>query len=235
MKHLLSPLLVLATISLASLSLANAQQAKVIKVKGQQAIVQFPPGTPPLVGEMLPVGGSAQTEDGAPRGRGSRGHLLGLSGNVSFKSSKTETGSTSTSSNTTSFGVDGRYGWNEEIFEFGPLATLSYSSTTGQSSRTLGAGGFFDFNLVPNRPGTPIVYGVGATASFGQATQTIANQDTTFSLIDVFAGGNIKWFGLSENVAIRGDAGLDYLRTSGNNSTTTDTAFQIRAGLAFYF
>lgn len=215
-------------------NLAHAQQAKVIKVKGQQAIVQFPPGTPPVVGEMLNVGGSAQSEEGGSTGRGSRAHSLAVSGNISFASVKTDK-PVETSSNVTSFEIAGAYGWNQEIFEFGPLVSIGYSSTTGRTGRTLLAGGFFDFNLIPNRPGTPVVYGVGATASFGQDSQTIANVDTTTSLLNFFAGGNVKWFGLSENVAIRGDAGLNYSRNSGNNSTTTEMALQIKAGLAFYF
>ena len=196
--------------------------------------MQFPPGTPPVVGEMLPVGGSAQTEAGTPTGRGSRTHLLSLSGSVVFKSVKTDQ-PVATSNNVTTFDLQGAYGWNQEIFEFGPLAELSYTSTNGISTRVLSAGGFFDFNLVPNRPVTPIVYGVGATGSFGQSSQTVANQDTTFTVMNVFAGGNVKWFGLSENVALRGDAGLNYYRSSGNSSTTTETGLLIRAGLAFYF
>ena len=48
-------------------------------------------------------------------------------------------------------------------------------------------------------------------------------------------GGNLKWFGLADNVALRGDAGFDYARTSGNNQTTTETGLLLKAGLAFYF
>ena len=228
MKHLLSSLLVMASMSVGSLAHA-ASQAKVIKVKGQQAIVQFPPGVPPVVGEMLPVGGSAEVEGGGTSGRGSRAHLLAVAGQISFSNNS------ATSNSTTGFSVQGRYGWNQEIFEFGPLAQISYSSTTGESNRTLVAGGFFDFNLIPNKPGTQIVYGVGATADLGQRSRTLASVDTTYSIFDMFAGGNVKWFGLSENVAIRGDAGFSLARTSINGTNTTDSGLLILGGLSFYF
>lgn len=210
-------------------SLAHAQQAKVIKVKGQQAIVQFPPGTPPVVGEMIPVGGSAVNEGGGTSGRGSRAHLLAVSGQISF------TNNSATSNSTTGFTVQGRYGWNQEIFEFGPLAQIGYTSTTGKSTRTLLGGGFFDFNFIPNKPGVQTVYGVGATADFGQFSETTGSVETSTSLLEIFAGGNIKWFGLSENVALRGDAGFQLARSSVNGANTTNSGLLIMAGLAFYF
>jgi hypothetical protein len=227
MKHLLSSLLVLASMSVASL--AHAQQAKVIKVKGQQAIVQFPNGVPPVVGEMIPVGGSeVQTETGA-KPRGSRAHVLAVAGQIYF------TNNSATSNSTTGFKLRGSYGWNQEIFEFGPLAELDYASTTGQSSRTLLGGGFFDFNFVPNKPGVETVYGVGATADAGQQTTTTGSTDLTSSEFDLFAGANAKWFGLSDNVALRADAGFQMVRTSVNGQATTNSGLQILAGLSFYF
>lgn len=228
MKHLLSSLLVLASMSLASVQ-AHADYAKVIKVKGQQAIVQFPPGTPPVVGEMVPVGDSAQTEGGSHSGRGSRAHLLAVAGSIFF------TNNSATSNSTTGFRLQGRYGWNQEVFEFGPLAELDYSSTTGQSSRTLLGGGFFDFNFVPNKPGIPTIYGVGATADVGQVSTTTGSTDVSSSQFDLFVGGNVKWFGLSENVALRGDAGFSMSRTSVNGTATTNSGLLIQGGLAFYF
>lgn len=225
MKQLLSSLLVITSLA----SFAHAQQAKVIKVKGQQAIVQFPPGTPPVVGEMIPVGGEAQTESGAHTGRGSRAHYLAAGGTIYF------TNNSATSNSTTGFTLDGRYGWNQEIFEFGPLVTIAYESTTGSSSRKLAAGGFFDFNLVANKPGVPTVYGVGAYADFGQSSTTTGSTDQTSSLVDVFVGGNVKWFGLADNVALRGDAGFSLGRSSINGQATTNSGLLIKGALAFYF
>jgi hypothetical protein len=227
MKHLLSSLLVLASMSVGSL--AQAQQAKVIKVKGQQAIVQFPNGVAPVIGEMIPVGGEAVSERGEKSSRASREHLLAIIGSIYFFNNS------ATSNSTTGFSAQGRYGWNLETFEFGPLGEIDYSSTTGQSDRTLLGGGFFDFNFVPNKPGNEMIYGVGATADIGQVSSTKASIESTTSQFDLFAGGNLKWFGLSDNVALRGDAGFSMTRTTFNGQNTTISGLLIKGGLAFYF
>lgn len=227
MKHLLSTLLVVASVA----SLSQAQEAKVIKVKGQQAIVQFPNGTAPVVGEMIPVGGEAKTEDGGHRARGSRDHLLALAGEIDF------TNNSATSTSTTTFNIQGRYGWNQEIFEFGPLAGFLYTSTNGLSTRTIYGGGFLDFNFVPNKPGNDFIYGVGVTGDFSQGTTSVSNgSDQTTSYFELFAGGNIKYFGLSENVALRADAGFDFKKNSGlNGQSSNDVGLKILAGIAFYY
>ena len=228
MKHLLSSLLVIATMS--TLSQAHAQQAKIIKVKGQQAIVQFPNGTAPTVGQMIDVGGGGG--DGATSSapmNGRRDHLLGLSASLTAASS-------SAGGSQTNLNFTGRYGWNQAIMEFGPIVNLAYSSTPGRTDRTLGAGGYFDFNFVENRSGVPLVYGVGAELNYGQQTTTIAAVDSSTSLLELFAGGNLKWFGLSDHFALRGDAGLDVFRSTPSTGTaTTLTGLSIKAGLAVYF
>ena len=141
MKHLLSSLLVFAPMLF--VLTAQAQQAKVIKVKGQQAIVQFPAGTAPVVGEMIPVGGSAEVEGGGHTARGSRAHSLSVLGSLSTASVKTEQGGTSISSSKTIFEVSGLYGWNLEIMEFGPLLSLHYDTQAGITNKIFGVGGIF--------------------------------------------------------------------------------------------
>lgn len=219
---------------IASLSFAHfaqAQQAKVIKVKGQQAIVQFPQGVLPTVGQTFDLSGGASgggTLEGAPVRSGTRDHLIGLSTNLSFLSSSAG-GSTST------FNFIGKYGWNMQTIEFGPIATISYVSQTNQTDRTLGAGGFFDFNFVPNVSGQSFIYGVGAEATYSQFVRTLPPGDTSTPILDLIVGGNAKWFGLSDHFALRGDAGLNMQRSSPATGTTTLTGLIIRGGIAVYF
>src|SRR5687768_15285827 len=113
MKHLLIALLVFS-----SGSICFAQQAKVVKVKGQQAIVQFPKGTEPYAGQMIEVGGGgggASSDGGGDTGGGSSGgggggsrkNLLGVSGELSMLSQSPSGGGASVS--TTSLSFAGRY------------------------------------------------------------------------------------------------------------------------------
>lgn len=227
MKHLLSSLLVLTLVLVGSLALAD--QAKVIKVKGQQAIVQFPNGVTPVVGEMLPVGGEAVSESGQRGSRASRKRLVAVVGSIGFFNNSV------TSNSRTTFDFQGRYGWNLEILEFGPLAQINYSSETVFSSRTILGGGFFDFNFKANKPGVELVYGVGGYGDAGQYSQTLAAQDSSYAQYDLFVGGDLKWFGLSDNVALRGDAGFNLQKTSPNGQGTTLSGLLLKAAIAFYF
>ncbi|MES2965356.1 MAG: hypothetical protein V4760_15840 [Bdellovibrionota bacterium] len=223
MKNILMSLLVF-TVG----SVALAQEAKVIKVKGQQAIVTFPSGTKPQVGQTIDLGGGGVSGEAAGVGTGSRNNVLALSGQIAVTNSNSNT--------TTQFAVSGRYGWNQETIEFGPIVTLGYSSSPNLSSRTIAGGGFFDFNFTPNKSGVRGVMGLTADAQFGQdATKVASNPESTSTTMDFFVGGTYKYFGFADNVAIRGDAGLEYDRDTSGSTTTTSTGLKVLLGLAFYY
>jgi hypothetical protein len=224
MKNILMSLLVF-TVG----SVALAQEAKVIKVKGQQAIVTFPSGVKPQVGQTIDLGGGGVTGDAeAGVGTGSRNHTLALSGEFSILNSNSNT--------TTALAVTGRYGWNQETLEFGPIATLGYSSSPNLSSRTIQGGGFFDFNFTPNKSGVRGVMGATADAQFGQVASKVAsNPEVSSTVMEFFVGGVYKYFGFADNVAVRGDAGLQYNRLTSGSTTTTETGLMTRLGLQFYY
>lgn len=180
-----------------------AQQAKVIKVQGRKAIVQFPEDNRPRVGQVLDLSGGAVSIAGESHSSsgpsGPRSMIIGGSGELS---SLTPSGSSTSS---TRLALDARYGWNMGIMEYGAIGTISYYSTTGSSSRKLEAGGFFDYNLVPNVTGTDLVYGGMATAKIGQLGYTAGNAELSGTLMTLEFGGQLKWFPLGNNVAVRGD------------------------------
>jgi len=219
----------MAAVSLSFTSSAQAQ--RIIKVKGQQAIVQFPPGITPTVGETLSTGGSsAPVDNGAgSHGSGSRDHSLTLLVNDLGVYSSSAGGSR------TIFDLSGSYGWNMHTMEFGPIVTINYVSKPGETDRTLTGGGFFDFNFVPNVVGQSLIYGVGAQAQFGQTTMTIGSFDNSFTALELGLMGTVKWFGLSDHVCLRADAGFDMQRSGTSSGTTTLTGLLVRGGLAGYF
>lgn len=214
---------------------AFAQTAKVIKVSGKKAIVQFPDDSRPRVGQTFDLSGGGGSMEGGSAGggggggTGSRAMIVG--GSAEF-SSLTPSGS---STSTTRFSADARYGWNAGQMEYGALGALTFQSSTGTSARLLQAGGFFDYNLVPNTPGTEIVYGAMALGKFGQISSTVGNLEFSGTVMTIEVGGQLKWFPLGNTVAIRGD--LLYRMESASDSIRSSASSGIvaKGGLYVYF
>jgi hypothetical protein len=182
----------------------------------------------PQVGEYIKVGDDIHLDD-ASGSAGSRDYLLAASTSLSFKNNS------STGKSNNHFDISGRFGWNLIEMEMGPLAALTYDSGDLSSTTSVLVGGFFDYNLVPNKPGVQMVYGVGGEASIGQASNSASSIST--SIFDFFVGGFIKYWTLKNSVALRGDAGFDYYRTAQSNSSTATSisGIVIKGGLAVYF
>jgi hypothetical protein len=207
---------------------AFAQKAKIIKVKGQQAIVQFPTGARPEVGQILTL--DEGDEKFSPQvDATARQQIIGGSANLSFLNNSLN------SRSTTDFGFSGRYGWNMVQIEYGPTVVFDYSTTDSNSSRTIEAGGFFDYNLVPNKTGTVLVYGAGGELEYGQTSTTVSSSTSTNTLFHFFAGGQLKWFPIKDSIAIRGDAGFDSSATTSTSTTVTISGLLLKGGLYIYF
>ena len=179
---------------------ASAQQAKVVKVQGKKAIVQFPDDARPRVGQIIELGGG----DGVvsmSHSSGGAGRAMIIGGSAEL-SSLTASGA---SSSTTRLALDARYGWNKGEMEYGGIGRVDYASATATSRRALEVGGFFDYNLVPNTAGTEIVYGGAATAKFGSLSSSAGGTEITGTLMTLEVGGQMKWFPLGNSVAVRGD------------------------------
>lgn len=215
----------------------HAQEAKVLKAKGRRALIELAPGQSLQPGQIINLGSgddlsldSSSSRSPSSVSVGSREHSIGGSASLLMSSASTGTGSISY----TVLNVTGRYGWNKAKYEYGPEFSImnangSSASTTGSSAYSVG--GFFDFNFIPNVPGKSMTYGLGGNLDIG-STSSGGNSS---SLLDLFAGGNLKWFPLGNSVALRGDVGLNYVRTSGNNATITDTGLLAKAGFEIYY
>lgn len=210
----------------------DAQQAKVVKVQGKKAIVQFPDDARPRVGQVIELGPVSMSGGGVSTSSGSREMIVGGSAELS---SLTPSGG---SSSTTKFAIDGRYGWNAGQMEYGGIASVDYQSSTGSSARLLSGGGFFDYNLVPNTPGTDLVYGGAVLGQFGSIGSTIGNAERTGTIMRFELGGQLKWYPLGNSVAVRGDllyridSISDTLKNTGSN---TGSGIVAKAGFYIYF
>jgi hypothetical protein len=161
-------------------------------------------------------------------GGGSRATIIGGSAALSSLSA-------GGGSSTTSLEVDARYGWNNGTMEYGPIGSLTYTSSTGSSARVIAAGGFFDFNLIPNAVGTDMVYGLGALGQFGSTSTSVGNAEVTGTQMLFQGGGQMKWFALGNTVAIRGDAVYRYISNSSGGTSTNTSGFVVQGGLYVYF
>lgn len=208
-----------------------SQQAKVVKVQGRRAIVQFPDDARPRVGQIIDLSaGGTSISGGGSSNTGDRSKIIGGSAELS---NLTPSGS---STSGTVFAVEGRYGWNNGMMEYGALGSLTYASSTATSLRILSVGGFFDYNLVPNTPGTEIVYGGAALGKFGQISLTTGATERSGTLMTIEVGGQLKWFPLGNTVAVRGD--VLYRMESVSDTVrgfASGSGLVAKAGLYVYF
>lgn len=201
---------------------AYPQQAKVLKAGGRRALIELPSGSSLKAGQTIQVGGSRDHGVSTQ----SRENIVGGGAHIS---SIRKSGGSSSSTNTR-IAVSGQYGWNKKMYEYGPLATLAYTSGSGPATTAISVGGFYDYNLTPNQPGIGMLYGVGGTAELGFSK----GGGSTSNTFEVFAGGNVKWWPLGTNVAVRGDIGLDYTRNSAKQ-TITGVGVLAKGGFQIYF
>lgn len=207
---------------------ASAQQKiKVKKIKGNQAIVEFPSSMPLQMGEVYEVTPLDDLGAAAQADSESRNHLIDLS--VNFSSYKSNAvGATQSSS----FSASGRFGFNYGNFEWGPVAqVISTTSLSVTSSSYLG-GLFADYNLIPNTAGEVFIYGLGAVANGGVATSSGTNT-TSYAY---YLGPFVKWFPFANSIGLRFDAdysGESKVATAGG--TAAYTGFVFLVGISDYF
>ena len=209
---------------------SQAQTARVMKVQGKRAIIKLDGNGTLQPGQTVQLGSSS--DDSSPRnawgGTQSREHIIG--GSASIYSTTENPGSTSS----TLFSVDGRYGWNRGDMEYGGLAGVRFFGTSGRSTREFRVGGFFDYNLVENRPGTELVYGGSASLSYSMLNDTTGTNTASGSDIGLTLGGQVKWFPFGSNIAIRGDAFYGHSSRSLRTDSTTG-GFYVVGGFYIYF
>jgi len=203
-----------------------AQKIKVKKIKGNQAIVEFPASSPLQPGRVYELNsvddmGTSQDSDSE-----SRNHVIALS--FSFASYKSNTvGATNDSLITGS----GKYGWNLGSVEFGPVVSVQTETTSGLTSTSLLGGVFGDYNLIPNSSGEIFIYGLGAIVDFGTASN---GQGTNTTTEVYYVGPFVKWFPFGNAVGLRFDADYNY-KSKTATVAAAYTGFVFLTGIFAYY
>lgn len=203
---------------------AEAQKIKVDKIKGNKAIVTFSGDL--NAGDSFDLGSSSQSSGKGGAGNGPRNNLIGFSAGLSSLSYSAGGGSTSA----TVISATGKYGWNHGQTEYGFLGEFGSTSGGGVNTTYFGGGGFFDFDMVPNRPGVETVYGVGGQGKLGSAN----GGSSSYMYWEMIPSGFMKWFALKTSTCFRADLGLKY-RSENSSPTTTVSGLVMIVGLDHYF
>lgn len=214
---------IIAIASLLALPLiTQAQQLNVIQVKGNRAIVEVQDGNTLSVGQTIHAGNGSSSA-----GKGSRNKLIGL--DVAFANTKPNIAG---SASTMSFTATGKYGWNHKDFEFGPVASLNYIKESGKDATTaFGLGAFGTYNFQPNISGTSTIFSLDAEGLFTQQKTT----GTSSSGMAFSAGPFMKWFGVSDDHAIRAGVVYSMEKSKVGNLDVTTSGFKAVAGISTYF
>lgn len=206
--------------------------ARVLKVKGRKAIVELDDtGLLQRGDEIIVESRSASLQQ---YDTGSRKNSI--SGSGSFASISTETERDNVPNEkveTTTFTLEGRYGWNIGVYEYGPVLSYSSSTVDSDNSSNLSLGGFFDYNFYKaNKPGVQLVPTSGVQVSFLSANAD--SQSGSGFGFTTYIGA--KYFLLTQSLAFTGYLNIDYQSVSfANNKTETSIGPRLSVGLSQYF
>ncbi len=212
-------------------SSAFATNGTVIKSKGRKVLIELPIDPRLQPGDTVSVDTSelrspASSRSSAPGGRRLTLGASSNTGDLHFYSRNNGY------NGTTQFSVSGRGGWNYTKYEYGPFASLTYTSSDSNSSSTeVGAGGFFDWNLVPNVPGASDIYGIGGDLSISNLSSKSSSSSVSFTGLVMNGGGFYKFFLFKSDTCVRFDGGLHIALYD----KFTETGLKFSAGLQTYF
>lgn len=209
---------------LLSLSPALAEKIKVRKVKGNNAIVESSlPLEEGQTYELLtePISDEVDFKSGVVK---SRSNALSFGAKFGYlKSDTTET---------TSFSLQTRYGWNFSTIEIGLLAEADSIDTGAGATTTYLGGGYFDYNLVANRDPRQLIYGAFVLAGFGS---TKVPSGSANNKIEANAGAFISYFISDTTTALRTELFGVYQQQNTSTANVNITGVGSRLLLAFYF
>ncbi|MCB0364977.1 MAG: hypothetical protein H6624_12095 [Bdellovibrionaceae bacterium] len=187
---------------------ALAQEVKVLKVKGNKAVIKIPKDMEISKGQTLMIGGGDEgDEEGGgstmAKGSGSRNTALAMSfsmTSLSFERTTSAGGKSTGDSNTISLAVS--YGWNKGWAEYGPVFIYQSSDNGSSKSTEFDLGGYFEYNFKTNKPGEWMIPAAGIQVAWAQLSQetTGSSADGNGPLIDIYF--SCKLFPWSDNFAI---------------------------------
>lgn len=242
MKSIFLATLPIALFCLASPAFAGGHLT-VKKVKGQNALVEFPSSmVPEKDGDYTISDGHSESSDDEPQmGDGSKKinypRDFAWSLGVSFTSLKTKVSTAATSSSATASAavttitVSTTFLFNFGIIEVGPLVSLTSTSSGGVASTTFRLGPDIDINFISNKSTHNFIPGLEIDG--GLLSSSTAGVSSTGYFLD--AGLYAKMFPFKNQTAIKLFAGFTITSTAINSVTTSISGPSVQFSLMSYF
>ena len=201
-----------------------AERAVIQQMKGRRAIIQFEKDIPFSVGQKIYLNSEDGTELGVQK---ELRNPLERKNSISFAAELSSADTTPKA--TTAYAISGRYGWNMERYEYGPIGVFTFTKSTASSELSrYEFGGFFDLNMIPNKPGEDFIWGGYGEATIGSVKIGTASDKN----LTVFTGGAFaKWFIFSPMLAFRING--FYSNEKQGSAARNITGFEF--GLTHYF
>jgi hypothetical protein len=220
--------LIIVTTALLTSQNAAAEKVTVKKVKGKQAIIETQ--TPLEEGqtyELQTDNSISQDVDYKSNVLKPRNNSLTFGAKLDFLKSDT--------TQSTNYSLQVRYGWNFGTLEVGTLIEATGSDVGAGSTTTVVAGGYFDYNLVPNRDPKKIIYGPFALVSFGSTSYPSTASGGSSTTLNSNIGGFLSYFVGDSTTALRGEVfgTFQQVNTTATNNSQIGGGF--RGLLVFYF
>ncbi len=124
-----------------------------------------------------------------------------------------------------------RYGWNFSFLEFGIVGQGTYADDGGGAKTDFAAGGYFNYNLSPNRDARSFVYGPLALLTLG----TTQKKGGSANIVESNLGGFASFFPSKGSTAFRLEAYLDNQQVNSSVGSANLMGFGSRALLLYYF
>lgn len=207
---------------------ANAEQIKVKKVKGNTAVVE---STAPLEeGKTYDLAAEPVVGDVDYKSNTLKVRKNSFSFGTDFEYVKSDL------SQNSELNLQFRYGWNFANLEVGVTGLFGTRDQGGGATSSALLGGYFDYNLIPNRDPRELIYGpffLIAAGSTQYPSSSTAGGST--SKIESNAGGFVTYFLGQSNTAIRGELYYNYqqINTTAQQNSVAGAGF--RGLLVFYF
>lgn len=206
---------------------AYAEKVTVKKVKGNQAIIETK--TPLEEGQSYELVSESVSQDVDYKSNvfSSRGNSLTIGGQFDFlKANQFQ-------SNT--FSLHGRYGWNFSSIEVGVIADATSTDVGAGATTTILAGGYLDYNLVPNRDPKKVIYGPFVLLGMGSTSYPSGTAGGSSTTLNGNLGAFVSYFIGTTSTALRGEVYGVYQQVNTTALQSTVVGAGLRGLLVFYF
>ncbi|MCB0386216.1 MAG: hypothetical protein KDD43_12555 [Bdellovibrionales bacterium] len=220
---------------------AFAQEVKVLKVKGNKAVIRIPKDMDISKGQTLMIGGGGEEDEeggGGAMSKGSGSRNTAIAGTFSMESlsfeRETAAGGKTTGDSTT-MSLQVSYGWNKGWAEYGPVFVYESTDSGTSKSTEFNLGGYFEYNFKVNKPGEWMIPAAGIQVAWAQLSteSSSSSADGNGPVIDIYF--SCKLFPWSDNFAIAPRLGYQMKTYDFSDYKYTYSGLVLAASLMGYF